>query len=82
MQGKQIQQILEDAIVQYLEKYKYQESISEHGEVQEIQVRYSKKPEILITTKKKSEECTMPQSTRPRFLNQEVGFFVSSERNP
>ena len=41
MQGKQIQQILEDAIVQYLEKYKYQESISDHGEVQEIQVRYS-----------------------------------------
>jgi len=44
MQDKQIQQILEDAIVQYLEKYKYQESISEHGEVQEIQVRYSMEP--------------------------------------
>jgi len=44
MQGKQIQQILEDAIVQYLERYKYQESISEHGEVQEIQVQYSMEP--------------------------------------
>jgi len=41
MQEKQIQQVLEEAIIQYLDSYKFDESISEKGEVQEVYVRYS-----------------------------------------